>query len=264
MNLSTRVRVESGDNVAIGGFIITGDVPKRILLRAIGPSLSGSGVTEFLADPVLRLHGPDGVVILTNDNWRDDPVQEAQIRSTGVPPENDLESAADVTLEPGFYTAVVGDRNNTAGIGLIEVYDLNQAVPAKLANISTRANAGSGDNIVIAGFLLGNSDGNGRIAVRGIGPSLSAAGVSNPLANPTLQIRTPNGDLVVSNDNWQDDSEQAAALTAEGLAPADEREAAILRALPAGAYTALLRGENGATGVGLVEIYDLGGQPAQR
>ena len=174
LNLSTRMRVQAGDNVGIGGFIITGSAPKHVLLRAIGPSLAQFGVPNVLADPVLELHGPGAFVTITNDNWRDDPVQEAAILATGIPPTNDLESAIDVTLAPGAYTAIVRGKDNTSGVGLVEVYDLSQAVPGELANLSTRAFVSTGDNIVIAGFMLGGDSGDDRVVVRGIGPSLTA------------------------------------------------------------------------------------------
>jgi hypothetical protein len=254
MNLSTRMHVQTGDNVGIGGFIIAGSAPKHLLLRAIGPSLVGSGVPNALADPVLELHGPSGFVTITNDNWRDDPVQEAAILGTGIAPTNNLESAIDATLNPGAYTAIVSGRNNSSGVALIEVYDLSQAVPAHLANISTRALVGTADNIVIAGFTLGGNGGNDRIVVRGLGP----AGVPGPLPDPTLELRNANGALIGSNNNWQDDAAQAAALTAANLAPPNPLDAGIVAALPPGAYTALLAGSNNGTGVGLVEVYDIG------
>jgi hypothetical protein len=254
------MRVQTGDNVGIGGFIITGTTPKHVLLRAIGPSLTQSGVPDALADPVLELHGADGFGTITDDNWRDDPVQEAAIIATGLPPTNDLESAIDATLNPGTYTAVARGKNNTLGIGLVEVYDLSQAVMAKLANISTRAFVSTGNNVVIAGFILGGHNGNDRIIVRGIGPSLSAAGVPNALANPTLELRDSNGVLLIADNDWQDDPAQAAELTAAGLAPTNQLESGIAMALPPGAYTALLAGLNNGTGVGLVEVYDRGEQ----
>jgi hypothetical protein len=166
--------VQTGANVGIGGFIITGTGPKHVLLRAIGPSLTGSGVPNALADPVLELHGPGGSTTVTNDNWKDDPAQEALIIASGIAPTNDFESAIDATLSAGSYTAIVSGKNNTTGVGLVEVYDLAQAAPAKLANISTRAFVGSGSDVVIAGFILGNHSGNDRVALRGIGPSLTA------------------------------------------------------------------------------------------
>jgi hypothetical protein len=252
------MRVETGDNVGIGGFIITGSAPKHLLLRAIGPSLAQLGVPNVLADPVLELHGPGAFATVTNDNWRDDPAQEAAIIATGIPPANNLEAAIDTTLNPGAYTAIVRGKNNTAGVALIEVYDLSQAVVAKLANISTRALVSSGDDIVIAGFILGNHSGDDRIVLRGIGPSLTALGVTNALANPTLELRDSNGNVVTANDDWQSDPFQAAELTAANLAPTNALESGIALALPPGLYTALLAGSNNGTGVGVVEVYDRG------
>jgi hypothetical protein len=252
------MRVQTGDNVGIGGFIITGSAPKHVLLRAIGPSLTQFGVPNVLADPVLELHGPGAFVTITNDNWRDDPVQEAAIQATGIPPANNLESAIDATLNPGTYTALVRGKNNTSGVALVEVYDLSQAVLAKLANISTRAFVSTGDNIVIAGFMLGSHTGDDRIVVRGIGPSLTAAGVPNALANPTLELRDGNGALLIANNDWQDNPAQAAELTAAGLAPTNQLESGIAATLPPGLYTALLAGLNNGTGIGLVEVYDRG------
>jgi hypothetical protein len=252
------MRVQTGDSVGIGGFIITGSAPKHLLLRAIGPSLSQLGVPNVLADPVMELHGPGGFVTITNDNWRDDPAQEAAIIATGIPPTNNLEAAIDATLNPGAYTAIVRGKNNTSGVALFEVYDLSPAVPAKLSNISTRALVGTGSDIVIAGFILGGQSGNDLIIARGIGPSLTALGVANALANPTLELRDGNGALLVSNNDWQDNPVHAAVLTAAGLAPTSPLESGIATALPPGLYTALLAGFNNGTGVGLVEVYDRG------
>gem|GEM_PF-5361632 len=258
LNLSTRMRVQTGDNVGIGGFIITGTGPKHVLLRAIGPSLTASGVPDALADPVLELHGPSPFVTVTDDNWRDDPAQEALIIASGIQPTNDLESAIDATLVPGNYTAIVRGQNNTSGVGLVEVYDLSQVAPAKLANISTRAFVSTGANIVIGGFFLGGGSANDRIAVRGLGPSLTAAGVPNALADPTLELRDGDGALLVSNNDWQDNPVQASELIAAGLAPTNPLESGIAATLPPGPYTALLSGLNNGTGVGLVEVYDRG------
>ena len=259
VNLSTRMRVQTGDNVGIGGFIITGSAPKHVLLRAIGPSLTQSGVPNALADPVLELHGPGTFATINNDNWRDDPAQEAAILATGLAPTNNLESAIDATLNPGAYTAVVRGKNNGTGVGLVEVFDVNQAIASKLANISTRAFVSIGDDIVIAGFILGNNSGNDRIVARGIGPSLAAFDVSPALADPTLELRDSNGTLLFSNNDWQDNPAQAAELTAAGLAPPNALESGIAATLPPGLYTALLAGVNNGTGVGLIEVYDRGG-----
>jgi hypothetical protein len=250
------MRVQTGDNVGIGGFIITGSAPKNVLLRAIGPSITG--VPNILADPVLELHGPGGFFTITNNNWRDDPVQAALIPATGLAPTNDLESAIDANLSPGAYTAVVRGNNDTSGVALIEVYDLSQAVPAKLANISTRAFVSTGDDIVIAGFIFGSNSGNDRIVLRGIGPSLTALGVPDALANPMLELRDSNGALLIANNDWREDPAQAAEITAAGLAPTNPLESGIAATLPPGLYTALLTGLNNGVGNGVVEVYDRG------
>src|ERR1044071_7175422 len=209
LNLSTRMLVQTGAEVGIGGFIVTGNVPKRVILRAIGPSLT---ITGKLADPVMELHGPAGFTTITNDNWRD--TQEAEIIATGIPPTNDLESAIVANLAPGAYTAIVSGKNNTSGVALVEVYDLAQAAASKLGNISTRAFVSTGSNIMIAGFILGNGTAMDNVILRGIGPSLP---VTNKLADPTLELRDINGTLIRSDDNWQDDPVQAAELIAAGL-----------------------------------------------
>jgi hypothetical protein len=250
------VRVQTGENVGIGGFIVTGTAPKHVLIRAIGPSLTGFGVPDALANPTLELHGPGEFLTMANDNWRD--TQEVAIQATGIAPSHDLESAIAATLSPGAYTAVARGSNNTAGVALIEVYDLSQAVPSKLANISTRAFVSSGDDIVIAGLILGNHNGADRIVVRGIGPSLTAFGVSAALMNPTLELRDNNGALLLANNDWQDNPAQAAELTAAGLAPTNNLESGIAATLPPGSYTALLAGVNNGTGIGVVEVYDRG------
>jgi hypothetical protein len=256
VNLSTRMRVQTGDGVGIGGFIIAGSAPKSVLVRAIGPSLTGFGVPGALTDPVLELHGPGTFTTVTNNNWRD--TQETEIQATGIPPTNNLESAIVAALPAGAYTAIVRGNGNTSGIALIEVYDLNQGVDSRLANISTRAFVSTGDNIVIAGFVLGGNGDDGRIIVRGLGPSLGALGVANALANPTLELRDNNGALLLANNDWQDNPDQVVEIIAAGLAPTNNLESALAAALPPGPYTALLAGLNNGSGIGLVEVYDRG------
>jgi hypothetical protein len=252
------MRVQTGDNIGIGGFIITGSSPKRVLVLVLGPSLAQFNLSDFLADPVLELRGPSTFTTVSNDAWRDDPAQKAQIEATGLAPKHDDESAIIITLPPGSYTALASGKNNTSGLAVIEVYDLAHAVPSKLANISTRALVGTGDNIVIAGFTLGSNSGADRVAVRGLGPSLAAAHVSNPLANPVLELRNIQGALILANDDWQDDPDQATELSAAKLVPEDKLESALIKTLPPGAYTAFLKGLDNGTGVGLIEVYDLG------
>jgi hypothetical protein len=256
VNLSTRMQVQTGDNVGIGGFIITGTSPKRVLLRAIGPSLGQFGISNALSDPTLELINAASLSLASNNNWRD--TQETAIQATGLAPANNLEAAIDATLDPGNYTAVLKGNGATTGVGLVEVYDLNPTTSSKLGNISTRAFVGTDNNIVIAGFILGNNSGSTRVILRGIGPSLATSGVANPLANPTLELRDSNGVLLSANNDWQDDSVQAAELIAAGLAPTNNLESGIAATLSPGLYTALLSGLNNGAGTGLIEVYDRG------
>lgn len=249
LNISTRGDTQTGDKVLIGGFIVTGgDAPKTVILRAIGPSLPLSGA---LADPVLELHKPDGSVVL-NDNWKDS--QQAEIEATGLAPGNDLESAILATLSPGLYTAIVRGNNDGTGLGLVEVYDLDDPnSPAYLANISTRGFAQSGDNAMIGGFIIGDGGQTGQVVVRAIGPSLTS--VPDALSDPILGLFDAQGVLVNQNDDWADTN--GAAIEATGLAPSDSHESAILAALAPGAYTAIVQGKGNIPGVGLVEVYYL-------
>jgi N-acetylneuraminic acid mutarotase len=251
-NISTRLRVETGDNVLIGGFIITGTQPKKIIVRASGPSLS-SFFPGALADPVLELRNSSGGLIGSNDNWRSD--QEVDIIATGIPPSNDLESAIVATLPANnsAYTAIVRGVNNGTGIGVVEAYDLDRTVDSKLGNISTRGFVQTGDNVLIAGtIVLGEAS--QQVLIRAIGPSLNLAG---EMADPTLELRDGNGGLIRSNDNWR--SDQEAEITATGIPPSDDLESAIVQTLPANgaSYTAIVRGVDGTTGIAVVEVYAL-------
>jgi hypothetical protein len=256
-NLSTRLLVGTGNDVGIGGFIVTGSGPRHLLLRGIGPLLSQFGILNFLADPVLELHGPSGFTTVSNDNWRD--TQEAEIIATGRAPSNDLESAIVADLAPGAYTAILAGNAGTTGVGLVEIYeihDLSTNQDSRLANISTRGNVGTGNDIMIGGFILDGGGGADAIIVRGLGPSLAAFGIPNVLANPQLELRDSNGMLLRSNNNWMDDPAQAGLISAAGLAPGNTLEAAIVESLSPGPYTALLSGTANGTGIGLVEVYD--------
>lgn len=245
-NISTRLLVETGDRVLIGGFIITGTQPKRVMIRAIGPSLPLAGA---LANPVLELHSYYGTILATNDNWRTD--QEVEIAATGIAPSNDLESAIVMTLYPAAYTAIVRGVNNGTGIGLVEVYDLDLSVGSTLGNIATRGPVETGDNVLIAGTIVVGQVSQ-KVILRAIGPSLNLAG---RLANPSLELRDTNGGLVASNDNWR--TNQEAEITGTGLAPSNDLESAIVRTLAPSNYTAIVRGVNGATGIAVVEAYAL-------
>ena len=258
LNISTRLRVQTGENVLIGGFVITGTDPKRVIIRGIGPSLSAVGITNALQDPTLELH-QGGPTLVTNDNWKmrqDGTSQQAEVEATGIPPANDLESAIVATLNPGAYTAILAGKNDGVGIGLIEAYDLDQAARSKLVNISTRGYVDTGNNVMIGGFIIGGNGGaDVRVVIRAIGPSLSAAGITNALPDPSLELRDANGSTLMTNDDWR--STQRAELEATGLAPTNDLESALVTSLRDGNYTAIVRGKGGATGVAVVEVYNI-------
>jgi phospholipase/lecithinase/hemolysin len=250
LNISTRVFVDTGERVSIAGFIVSGAFPKRILIRGIGPSLSTSGVPNPLLDPTLTLFGESGNQLLANDNWRD--TQETEIARTGIPPQNDLESAIVVTLSPGRYTALLAGKDETVGNGLVEVYDLDPDGDSSLANLSTRGFVGADDNAMIGGVVIG-SGANPLTVVRAIGPSLAGAAITNPLLDPIVELHDGDGNMIGLNDNWQDGQLQAAQATE--LAPTDDRESVIVSFLAPGNYTAVVRGAGGTTGVAVVEAY---------
>lgn len=253
-NISTRLKVLTGDNALIGGFIITGFEDRRVIIRGIGPSLSDFGVPGALADTVLELHGPGTFVTITNDNWRD--TQQSEIEATGIPPTNDLESAIVATLPPGAYTAIVRGKADATGVGLVEAYDLGSTENTQLANISTRGFVDVNENVMIGGLIAGPAEaGSGRVLVRAIGPSLTSLGVPNALQDPALELHNGDGDLIASNNDWKDT--QQAAIEATGIAPSNDHEAAIVWVLSPGTYTAVVRGADNGTGVGLVEVYNL-------
>ncbi len=238
----------------IGGFIVTGNDPKRVVIRGIGPSLASAGIQNFIPDPVLRLFGSTGSQFALNDNWAD--TQSTDLQASGLAPSHPFESAILATLSPGAYTAVVSGKNGATGVGLVEIYDVNVPSDSKLANISTRGVVKTGDNVMIGGFILGGtSPMPARVVVRAIGPSLAQAGVPDSLADPHLTLVNSNGEEIGFNDNWQDDSAQAAQLEALGIPPQSATESAIVATLPPGAYTAIVAGKSGGTGIGLIEVY---------
>ena len=253
-NLSTRGTVSIGDNVLIGGFIITGPEPKTIVLRALGPSLGSFGLSHTVRDPVLRVYNSSHALIATNDNWQSDP-HNADIQKNGLAPANLLESATLQTLAPGAYTVIVTGKDSTPGTGLVELYDLSPRSNSNLVNMSTRGSVGTDDDVLISGFIVGDV-GSATVIVRALGPSLASSGVDGVLSDPTLTIYDSTGSVIATNDNWQDDT-NAIYVRRNGLAPPNPSESALVLHLPAGAYTAIVRGANGGTGVALAEVYTL-------
>jgi len=264
VNLSTRLQVLTAQKVGVAGFIITGTAPKRVLIRALGPSLVQFGISTVLADPTLTLNGPSGFAPVVNDNWKS--LQADEIKASGLAPPNDLEPAIIATLTPGSYTATLSGVQSGIGIGILEVYDLDFAADSKLGNISTRGFVGTGDNIVIAGFTIGNSSNPDQIIVRGLGPTLNMfIPGQQALRDPKLEIRNANGVTLAANDNWSQDPNHSDVIAA-GLAPTLGEEAAIAMTLGPGAYTALLSSAAPSFvidpgGLAIVEIYSRGHVP---
>jgi hypothetical protein len=249
-NISTRASVQTGSNVSIAGFIISGTDPKKVLIRAIGPSLAAFGITNALQDPTLELHSGNSLLI-SDDNWQS-AANSGEIPATYQPP-NARESAILATLQPGSYTAIMAGSSASTGVGLVEVYDFDDSVDSKLSNVSTRGFVGTGNDVMIGGFIAAGGNGRAEVVIRALGPSLAQFGISNFLADPTVAIYNSNGAVVSSNDNWK--TSQQAAIQGTGLAPANDFESAVLLTLPVGNYTAVVRGKNSSTGVALVEVY---------
>ena len=273
-NISTRAFVQTGDNVMIGGFIVQGTGPKRVIIRAIGPELGVPpyNIPNALANPRLELHNAAGALIGSNDDWQHTIIggvitrnQVTDIQNSGHAPANPFESAIIADLPPGNYTAIVSGVNNTTGVALVEVYDLSANTASILGNISTRSFVQTGDNVMIGGFIV-QGTGAKKVIVRAIGPELGAPpyNIPNALADPTLELHNGAGALIASNDNWRTTiiggiitTNQVRDIISSGHAPGDGRESAIIAELPPGNYTAIVRGVDNITGVALVEVYDL-------
>ncbi|MDP9097675.1 MAG: hypothetical protein M3N48_01590 [Verrucomicrobiota bacterium] len=253
VNLSTRGIVQTGDNVLIGGFIVPGYAPKRVLIRAIGPSLSNFGVNGALSDTTLTLFNGAGAQLGFNDNWVDSLDKQAIIDTT-VPPSNNKESAIIATLPPGNYTAKVAGVGSATGVALVELYDLDSFSSSTLANIATRGRIDQGENVLIAGYIVGGYTPQ-QVVVRAIGPSLTQFGVPGALADPFLELRNAQGTVLISNNDWQDSQKQELIDTT--LAPSNPKESALVTTLTPGNYTAVISGVGGTTGVGLAEVYNI-------
>jgi len=253
VNISTRVQVGVGEDVLIGGFIIQGNQLKKIILRAIGPSLTAGGVIGALQDPKLELRDSTGALIESNDDWQDS-LDAGDIIASTIAPTDPREAAIVARLAPGNYTAIVSGVNNTTGVGLVENYTLDTN-NSRAANISTRGRVGTGDDVLIGGFIVSGHDSK-SILVRALGPSLGAVGDPSLLADPSIELHDSGGQLVASNDNWNTGS-QVNEILATGIPPTDGREAALVVTVAPGDYTAVVKGANGSQGIGLVEIYDL-------
>ena len=250
-NTSTRAEIANGENQLIAGFIIAGAGSKQILIRGLGPSLAAFGLTGTLQDPVLDLRTETGTNITVNDNWAL-AANAAQIPAN-LRPADPRESAIWTTLAPGSYTAIESGKSGATGTGLLEVYDVDSVASSQLANISTRGFVGTGNDVMIGGHIV--RGGAYPVLVRALGPSLAPFGIVDVLTDPTIELRDANGVLVAANDNWK--QTQQTAIQATGLQPPNDAEAAISTILPSGAFTAIVRGANGGSGIVLLEVYNL-------
>jgi hypothetical protein len=252
-SISTRMQVRTGNDVLIGGFVIGGSSSKTVVVRARGPSLIPAGITNALANPTLQLvRASDQAMIASNDDWGS-AANAAQISASGFAPSNALESAILMTLEPGAYTAIVSGVGGSTGVGIVEIFEVDHP-EAPLAGISTRGQVLTGNDVMIGGFVVEGS-GPQTVVVRARGPSLASSGIANLLANPTLQlVRASDQSTVAINDDWGS-AGNAAAIIASGFAPSNSLESAILVTLEPGAYTAIVAGAGGGTGVGIIEIF---------
>jgi Putative Ig domain len=253
VNVSTRLVIQTGGKVGIGGFIISGTDPKKVLIRGIGPTLANFGIPNALQDPLLELHDGTGAVLISNDNWK--VPQQVAIEATGLAPPDERESAILLNLQPGSYTAIESGKNGTTGIGLIEVYDVDVRAASQLSNISTRGLVQTGNNVMIGGFVVSGASGSINLIVRALGPTLTSFGVPNALADPTLQLYNGNGTVIGFDNNWKDS--QQTQIQNTGLQPPNDKESAIAVTVSPGNYTAIVRGNNSTTGVGLIEVYQV-------
>jgi hypothetical protein len=235
--------------------IVTGTASKKVLVRAIGPTLTDFGVPGAVQDPMIELY-QGSTLLASNDNWRTS-TQQPEIQNSGLAPSKDAESAIIWTLAPNqTYTAIVREKNGATGVGIVEAFDLEPGTASKLGNISTRGFVDVDDNVMIAGLIVSPSNGTGtKILVRALGPTLGDFGVQGSLANPTLELVNSSGTVIRSNDNWK--SDQRSEIEAASLAPTHDEEAALVQTIPPGAYTAVVRGNDRTTGVGLVEVYHI-------
>ena len=253
VNVSTRLVIQTGAKVGIGGFIITGTDPKKVLIRGIGPTLASFGIPNALQDPMLELHDGTGAVLTSNDDWK--VPQQAAVEATGLAPPDDREPAILLSLQPGSYTVIESGKNGTTGVGLIEVYDVDVLSTSQLSNISTRGLVQTGNNVMIGGFIVSGASGSINLVVRALGPTLTSFGVPNALADPTLQLYDGNGTVIAFNNNWKDS--QQTQIQNSGRKPPNDLEPAIAVTVSPGNYTAIVRGNNNTTGIGLVEVYQV-------
>lgn len=272
-NISTRGEVGTGANIMIAGFVVGAGDPETVLIRAVGPSLEElfpAGVSGLLKQPVLSLFDSSGNLIMTNKGWTTGNATAALMSSAGAFPllAKSADSALVATLPAGSYTAQVSGLNATTGVALLEVYEVSPSpTTARLINLSTRGLVGTGNAIMIPGISIAPGESNRILLIRAAGPALTALGVQGALLDPTMIVKDSSGAIVASNDNWEapvganakSSAALSAAFTQTGAFPfgSSSLDAALIGSFPPGAYTVLVSGNSGETGVSLVEVYDM-------
>lgn len=264
INLSSRGFAGTDDKTMIAGFVISGNEPKDVLVRVVGPTLSALGVTGALADPRLKVFH-SGATVLENDDWdaAHSDIAVTTNRLGGSPlPFGSRDAAVLAHLSPGTYSVQASPGSGSAGVAIIEVYDAGttDSTAPKVVNISTRAEVGRGDDVLIAGFVIAG-DAPKQVLLRAVGPALSKHGVSGALADPLLRV-FKNSALLKENDNWSSGPDAAliaATAAAIGAAPLDagSKDATLLLYLEPGVYSVHVRGVADTTGVALVEVYEV-------
>ncbi len=267
-NLSTRGQVGTGSNILIAGFVVGGTVPKQVLVRAIGPTLTSFGLSGALADPQLQIFNSSGALVVANNNWGGAGDVIGASASVGAFPlaTTSLDAVALATLSPGAYTAQVSGVNGTTGVALVELYDVDSLQPfssQKVMNVATRGVVGTGQSQLIAGFVVSGNTAK-KVLIRAVGPTLAAApfNVAGVLADPSLVLVRSDNVVVRENDNWETGNDAALineAAIKVGAFPlaTGSKDAAILLNLPPGIYSAQVTGPGTTTGVALVEVYEV-------
>ncbi|HYP16092.1 MAG TPA: hypothetical protein VEQ65_02690, partial [Opitutus sp.] len=258
VNLSTRAVVGAGSDVLIAGFVIRGPGPKDVLIRALGPNIAAS-VPGALTQLRLQLFDEKGRAVVGNERWASLLKADFTKVGAGLLSDSSGDAALRVTLAPGNYTAQVNGVSSTKGVALVEVYEMDGT--SRLINLSTRARVETGDGIMISGLVI-TGTGSRRVLVRALGPNLADVGVTGTLSDPVISVINSSGAVVAGNDNWSDGSSIAmmsATSAAAGAGPLrpGSKDAAIITQLPSGAYTIHVKGNGSASGVALLEVYDI-------
>jgi hypothetical protein len=259
--VSARANVGTGANILIAGFVIQGSGSKNVILRGVGPTLASFGVAGSLAAPELTLlnTSTNAAIGLPVTAWSGSAalVEAFQAVNAFALASGSADSAIEVNLSNGSYTSQISGVGNTGGVALAEIYDADTGAPsAYLDNISARANIGTGANILIAGFVVGGGS-PVKVLLRGVGPTLTGFNVAGAISQPEIDLFNSAGVVIQTNKGWANDPTVTAADTQAGAfsLASGSADAAMVATLSPGSYTLQMTGQNGTTGLGLVEVY---------